>query len=507
MSKELWPHQAASVNAIHYYLAKGIKRMALVLPTGTGKSFTAAQAIKDMGRILWIVHTEELGEQGAEVLRQTFGLSTSGLIKADVFDVDHQIVIATAQTLHNRLNRLSPDYFDVIVADECDLFGAVTFQKSLDYFTPKLRLGLTATFFRMDNMSLTDIFDVVAYEYTIEQAIGDGYLAKPEAIIAKTNINLDTVHTVAGEFNQKELTEKVNTPERNNFIVDQYIKYGKGMQFIAFCCDVQHTIDLCEAFKERGVNCEYVVGDKELTTDRTGCIQRFKSNQTTGLTNCMILSVGFDYPDTGMTIMACPTKSKRKFIQQIGRSLRLKSEWFVDQWGQKAIILDIVDCTTKHKLINTKELDRELRLEKKIFISEKDRQLLLDTKAKREATFTAQQRLKDEFVDLFALPIVKINKSIRLQESATENQLAWLKKLGYDIVNDHFTKQHFNEIIALQSATDNEIQNLKKCGYDTSNGVTVAEYKRAMEEIREREAKANSIRLKKENRYPFNDMR
>jgi DNA repair protein RadD len=91
--KTLRPYQIQAIEAINYALKRGVKKMAIILPTGAGKTFTAVQAIKDMGRILFLGHTEELLEQSAAVLKAEFGCEI-GLIKADVFDIDHKVVMA-----------------------------------------------------------------------------------------------------------------------------------------------------------------------------------------------------------------------------------------------------------------------------------------------------------------------------------------------------------------------------------------------------------------------------
>lgn len=480
MSKQLRPYQIKSIDAIHYALNKGVKKMALVLPTGAGKTFTAVQAISGLGRILWLGHTEELLDQSANVLRNEFECEV-GLIKADKFDIDHKVVMASPQTLHRRLHLLEKDYFDVIVADECDLFGSVTFRQGIEHFTPKLLLGLTATFMRNDNLSLYDIFDEVVYEYSIQNAVRDGYLTKPIAIKVKTSANLDDVHTLGGEFNNKELTQKVNVPERNYQIVNKYIEYGQGRQFIAFCTDVQHTIDLCEAFTEKGIDCKYVVGDKELTLDRKGVIAQFKNEEVLGLTNCNILVAGFDHPDVGVMIMAAPTKSKRRFFQQFGRGMRLKSKSFVSKFAQNIIILDIVDGTTKHKLVNCDSIDSELELQDKIFISDQNREKLMDAKAKREALMNVVERKEDEVFELF--PIPKIPKFKRSTDPATPAQLMRIKMLGHDIENITYTQAHVNDIFMNQPASQSDIQVLAEAGYDTSRGITIIEARLALTEI------------------------
>jgi superfamily II DNA or RNA helicase len=484
--KQLRPYQQKAIDGINNALERGVTKMAVILPTGTGKTFCAVQAIKDMGRILWITHTEELISQSAAALSEEVE-GEIGLIKAGTFDVEHNVVMASAQTLHRRLGKMKPDDFDVIVADECDLFGAVSFNKSLDYFTPKLRLGLTATYYRNDNLQMTDIFDEVAYEYTLREAVTEGYLAKPIVIKLKTSTSLDKVHTLAGEFNTKELSNEVNTPARNYQIVNAYLEHGQGRQVISFCCDVQHAIDLCEAFNEKGVNTEYIVGDKKLTTDRKGTISRFESDETTGLTNVMVLSVGYNYQDIGVEIMACPTKSRRKYIQQLGRGFRLKTDKFLEKWTQDIIIIDVVDGTSKHKLINTDELDRDLPLEEKLFISDIDRQKLMDVKEKRKALLETANRDQDELFELFPLPKVPVYRSQRLNKPATESQLSNIKAFGYDIENISYTMAMVTEIFARQPAYQQDIDNITSAGYDTSRGMTVVEGKLAYAELIKRD--------------------
>ena len=528
--------------AIKNALSKGKTKLLAVLPTGSGKTFTAVKAIKGMGRILWQTHVEELLDQSAiallaeldlmpydvlvNTIKEADGLinllkNTSetslwgsdeavliakniGVVKADMFDIEKPIVIASVQTLHKRLDRIPSNHFDVVVADEAHLFGAITFQKALNHFSCKLRLGLTATPFRMDNMLLADIFDEIVYEYPISKAITDGFLCKPNAIQIRTSADLDGVHTMAGEFNQKELVEKVNTLERNNLIVNKYIEYAIGRPFIAFAVDVEHAIDLKEAFEQKGVKCDYVVGDKELTTDRRGTIEKFKSGELEGLTNVMVLTTGFDFPNTGCVILASPTKSKTKFLQSLGRGLRLKDDNFVAKFAQDCIILDVVDNTTKHKLINTISLDKDLPLEDKIFISDKNRQMLLDVKFKREHSFVSAPRLTDIKIDLLALPKVEISGSMRMQEPATEKMLLWIKSFGYDIEAVHYTKQMCSEIIASQSASDKQIGFLRWKGYDVSNGVSITEASLAFKEIAAKEEKEKQAIATQNINLPFN---
>lgn len=501
--REIRPYQSECDKAIHNAILRAVINQLVVMATGTGKTFTAVKAIQGLGRILWITHTEELIEQSRAALATEAGHNNIGLIKADVFDIDKPIVMASAQTLWRRLDKISADYFDVIVVDECHLFGSKTFKASLDYFKPKLRLGLTATPFRNDGMLMGDLFDEIVFEYNIDRAIAEGYLCELDALRIHTNINIDkknngdNVRTTAGELNLSDLEEVINTPERNSLIVEKYLQYASGRQFIAFCVDVKHAQDLTTAFKDRGVGCNFIVGDKELTTDRKGVIRDFKRGETVGLCNVMVLTAGFDAPNTGCIIMACPTKSLTKYLQQVGRGTRLKDECFVSQFGQNCIILDFIDITTKHRLVNTWTLDKAKPPEERTFTTQQKKSLLI---AERERKIKLSALQKDVHVELLRLPVFKTIMSTRMQEPATDGQLQSIAKLGYDIVNNNYTKFMCGEIICDQPASEDQMKILSENNYDISNGATRREAEKAFMDIKIRKAKATTERLKKEKK-------
>lgn len=498
MSKSLRPYQYEAICKVEDALNSGITRQLIVKATGLGKTFLAVKLVEKLGfkRVLWITHNEELiSQSGLAFLKDKFddefashveamgflewvegnnclfgnhtGNFKMGAIKASIFKPNGEVVIASAQTLYRRLDKLPEDIFDCIIVDEAHLFAAATFVKPLDYFKPKLLLGLTATPHRMDNLQLGNIFEQITYEYNIGNGIKDGYLCELDGIRIKTDLSLDNVRTTAGELNQKDLADEVNIPRRNRLIVDSYFKYGAGRQAIFFCVDVQHAVDLSEMFNEMGIKCKPVVGDEKVTPERKQTIKDFKDCKLTVLTNCQVLTTGFDYPELGLVGNAAPTKSLTKYLQCVGRGTRLKNKEYVDKFGQNCVILDFVDQSSRHKLINTWELDRTKNLEDRVFITEVKRKNIEEERSKRVVKIDNLFKT-DVKIQLLPLPEkVVFRSSGKMQNPASEAQLKWIKDLGHDVVNIPWTNQMCSDIISMESCNKTEIEYLKSKGYDT----------------------------------------
>lgn len=506
--KQLRAYQEEAIKAIEDELCAGLNKQLLVMSMGLGKTFTAVKAEERLKskKTIWVTDDERLLDQSAlTFIRDKFdddfgnkveetgfinfirqggqkeGLKMS-VIKADLFDISGDIVFASAQTLWRRLHLLPPETFDIMIVDEAHGFGSITGYKSLSHFNTRLRLGLTATPYRNDGMLMGDLFDKIVYEYDMAKGIQNGYLCDIDAIRIKTSVNLDKVHTKMGDFNQQELSNEINTKARNLLIADSYLKYAKGRQAIGFGIDITHCIDLAEAFQEKGINAVAISSNEERTGDKNGPIKDYRDGKIDVLFNVNLLSKGFDHPDTGCMIASAPTKSLVRYLQgPAGRGSRLKSPEYVAKFGQNCIILDIVDVTSRHNLINAWELDKKKPIEERTFVSKEKKLLLMEERSKKKLEHT---RAEDEKVNLLQLPKVKISNSIKMTEPATESQLNWIAKLGYDIVNVHYTKKHCAEIIASQSATDKQISFLKWKGWDVSNGVTISEAALAFSEMK-----------------------
>jgi len=530
MSRLPRKYQIDSIESIMKSMVPNVENKFLnILGTGLGKTVIATKMSEYFNRILFLVDSEELLEQaGLSFVREKFddsmfnhikqigylnyvkggglfagGSFKMGAIKADVFEPNGNVVIASVQTLRNRLHLMKPEDFELLIIDECHAFLAKSYFKTVNFFKPKLRLGLTATAVRADGLPMIDLFDKIVFEYNVGDGIKDGYLAPLDAIRIKTNADLDKVHTMAGEFNQNELSNEINTLARNNLIFDSYQKYTPGRKTIGFACDIQHALDLAEVFNSRGIKSAAVSSDEERTGDRTKILKDFKNGLIQVLFNVTILGKGYDEPSVSCIIMARPTKSLTLYLQAIGRGTRLlpgtidgiddkeeRLKAIANSEKKDCLILDIVDNTSKHSLINAWELDKQKPIEERNFVSAEKKKILLEERERQKRqVFITHKRDCDERVNLLAIPKVEINKYGNLQKPATEKQLQAIAKWGYDIVNVTYTMEQVAQIFNSQPATEKQIGLLKWKGYDVSNGVTISEFKMALNEIEKRENK------------------
>jgi len=495
VNKTIRPYQQKAISNTCSELIKGTKTQLWNMSMGTGKTFTSVKCEEELKskKTIWLTEDERLLEQSAlafisdkfddkftkQVEKEGFinycrqggqfgdtGFKAS-IIKADLFDTSGNVVFVSAQTLWRRIELLDPDLFDIMIVDECHLAGSKRFFEGMSHFNTRLRLGLSGTPFRKDGMMMADMFEKITFDYPMRDAIRDGYLCEMNAIRVKTNTSLDKVHTLMGDFNERELSNTVNNPARNLLIADSYLKYCKGRRMIGFGVDIQHCMDLAEAFQMKGINATAVSSDEERTGDKNKKIRAYKNGEHDVIFNVNLLSKGFDDPDTGGSISAAPTKSVVRYLQgPAGRPSRLKSPEFVAKFGQNAIILDIVDNTSRHNLVNAWELDRELPPEERCFITNETRSKLLDARLGKNTKLEHQQT-EDEFVSLLKIPRIKIDyDSEGMQREINDKHKSWLQKLGYNTQENVFTFGMFQQILQEQPATADQIEFAKSEGYE-----------------------------------------
>lgn len=476
------PYQLECKQQIKQNFEAGITKQLIAQATGTGKRLQAVDLMRHFRneQILFLCHREELIMQAYEEIDAIYPMQV-GIIKAQRFEADKRIVVASVQTIHNRLDRLRPDKFGMMIVDEGHHYVAPTYLKPLRHFEPRLTTIWTATPKRLDGLSLSNIAEKIVYEYRIEDGIRDGYLAKLDAYQIKTPADISKVKRTAGDFNQKELVEKVDTELRNELIAAKYKEYSVGEQAVVYCVDIQHAYHVRNKFREHGISAETIVSDTECCPNRRELLKAFEKGEFQVMTNVEILTEGWDYEDIGMIIMARPTQSETLYIQCIGRGTRLKSDGFQRKFGHgRCTILDFVDNTGKHSLVNCWELEKGKIIEDRMFLPDKKKKELLalkEERIRRERTMKIKYGF-DRKIDILKLPVVKVWDSEKMLEPATEKQIKWLQDVGIWQEDVEYTKKQASELISALPCADWQIKWLASHHYDVSSGATIGQFQR-----------------------------
>lgn len=375
----LRPYQQDALRISKERYDVGVRRQLIQLPTGTGKTPVFASLKnhhKFDNRMMVVVHREELAEQAADKIRiwnPTFRVGIE-MGERECSSSD-DVVVASVQTLGNlkRLSKFVPRQFDAVVPDEAHHAVAPSWKKVFEHFglldlgetraTHRgLLLGVTATPNRGDGQGLGQVFDEIIYRMSILDAIRDGWLVDVRGFNVRTDCDLSNVQVRAGDFSVGQLEDAVNTDYRNHLIVQNWLSRGEGRQTVAFCVDIAHAKRLADTFKAYGVAAEALWG---ADPDRAEKLKYHKAKKLQVLTNCGVLTEGYDDWQIGCIIMARPTKSQLLFVQMAGRGTRIQDDIpNLNEAREKGltikkndcILIDVVDNTGKHSLVTLASL-------------------------------------------------------------------------------------------------------------------------------------------------------
>jgi superfamily II DNA or RNA helicase len=265
------------------------------------------------------------------------------------------LAVAMVPTLVNRLASVDPERFGLVVADEAHLSVAPTWCKVLDHFRPGFLLGVTATPRRLDGKGLAGRYGrEPLYSYSLHRAIADGRLVPVDSRNCLTRTSLDGLTSSGGDggdedFAPGQLGPRVNNGERNDLVVAEYLANARGRRAIAFCVDVPHAEAMAAAFRKAGVRCESVTGGKK-SEARRPLLDAFARGELEVLTNCEVLTTGFDDPGVSCLLMARPTESRSLYVQMVGRGLRLAPG------KTSCVVIDFTDNCRRHKLVSVLDL-------------------------------------------------------------------------------------------------------------------------------------------------------
>lgn len=305
-----------------------------------------------LGRSLVLVHRDELAQQTLAKIKMVAPELSTGIVKAELNEVDRDVVVASVQTVHrdNRLSQLGE--FATVIVDECHHAAAPTWNKvltgvgSYSAFGP-LTVGFTATPER-DGKSLSVWEKVVSY-MSIREAIYGGFLCPIEGQTVRTSMDLGGVRKTGGDYQDGSLGDALERSGAIEEIADAYVRFAKDRKGVAFTPTVKTAHHLAEALRERGIPAEALDGTTP-TDLRRAILARLKTGQTQVVANCGVLTEGFDEPSISCVVVARPTKFHGLYVQMVGRGTRLYPG------KTNLLVLDVTGASERHDLIAVVDL-------------------------------------------------------------------------------------------------------------------------------------------------------
>lgn len=410
-------YQTAAIQATREAWAAGVRRPAVVLPTGAGKTVVFAHAAAQMRergvRTLILAHRDELVSQAAEKVRSVAPDLRVGIVKGPRREIrGRDVVVASVQSLARPAARdeVARAGLRLVIVDEAHHAVAPTYMnvlRDLGCFEPDplagaYALGVTATLGRSDRVALGQVWEQVVYRRDIIDMIREGYLVNAKGIRVRIEgLDLAAVKRRHGDFADAALGEALHASLAPKAIARAYVEHAEDRQGILFAPTVESAGEMRDAMREAGVSAELVHGALPLT-ERRDILARYAAGDVQVIANCMVLTEGFDAPHCSAVVIARPTQSAPLYIQMAGRALR------PHPGKRDALILDVVGVTGRHRLASVVDLagaDRAEKLPDDLAeYDELDLLGLADDSAPGAGTFRepgADGPLVHEIVDLF----------------------------------------------------------------------------------------------------------
>lgn len=328
--------QVGFINNLRKIYEAGEDKALLISATGTGKTYASAFAAREMGfaRVLFLVHRNQIARQAWKSYRKVFDRKVSmGMVTGKYQDYDADFVFATVQTLSKEetLKKYSKEYWDLIIIDEAHHSSADSYKKIMEYFTPKLWLGMTATpDKRDDNLEGRNIYEIfnhqVAYEIRLQNAMEENLLC-PFHYFGITDLEVIADEGKTSE-ERIENFRYLTSEDRVLNIMKQaeFFGYsGERVKGLIFCSRIDEARELSVKFNEKGWR-TLVLSGSDPETVRMTAIERLAGREAEDALDYIIsvdiFSEGVDVPEINQVIMLRPTESPIVFIQQLGRGLR-----------------------------------------------------------------------------------------------------------------------------------------------------------------------------------------
>lgn len=349
---ELRPYQQEAKDSIFEEWENGKNKTLLVLPTGCGKTIVFAkvteECVRQGNRVLILAHRGELLEQAADKIEKATGLGCA-TEKAEETCLGSwfRITVGSVQSLmrESRLSRFPDDYFDTIIIDEAHHCISDSYQRVLHHFPGAKVLGVTATPDRGDMKNLGQVFESLAYEYTLPRAIKEGYLSPIKAVTIPLKVDLTGVGVQSGDFKAGDLGTALDPYLEG--IATEMEKYCREKKTVVFLPLVKTSQKFRDILNDHGFQAAEVNGESR---DRAEILKDFDAGRYNVLCNSMLLTEGWDCPSVDCIVVLRPTKIRSLYCQMVGRGTRLSPG------KDHLLLLDFLWHTERHELCHPASL-------------------------------------------------------------------------------------------------------------------------------------------------------
>lgn len=326
LGPQLRDYQRDVIARLEGQVTAGRRRLLLVAPTGAGKTIVASAIVADAvargQAVLFWAHRRELIQQASKKLHASgidHGIIQAGFPPRE----DAAVQVASIQTLHARAvrsARMELPPADLLIIDEAHHARAGTYQALVDAYPNAILLGMTATPCRGDGRGLGNIFEVIVECPSVEALIKAGHLVGTR-VYAPSTPDLKGVKVKMGDYVESQLAARVDTDQLVGDIVSHWHRLAERRRTVVFATGVAHSVHIRNQFRDSGVVAEHIDGSTP-ADERDQILARLASGKVDIVTNCMVLTEGWDQPEVSCLILARPTKSIGLYRQMIGRVLR-----------------------------------------------------------------------------------------------------------------------------------------------------------------------------------------
>ncbi len=343
--RELRSYQDDIVHKVVASFDEGNKRAFYIVATGLGKTVIAATIARQLWtrgchRILVLCHATDLALQ----LEQGFWPQLTKDIPTSVFfdglppRNTEGISFGLYQSLYGYLPGIDPDQFDVVIVDEAHHALAHGFRTCLEHLKPRFLIGMTATPWRGDGQSLTTIFGNPVAKVSLVDGMAMGYLSKVDYRILCDNVDWDNMQGMSEQnLSIRDLNKRLFLPQRDEAVISELktaIQEVGRPRIAIFSPSIEHSNRFAQMLSASGVPCAAL--SKVDKSERRRRLLAFASGTYQAICAVDVMNEGIDIPDVNILVFLRATHSRRIFVQQLGRGLRLS------EGKDKVIVLDFV---------------------------------------------------------------------------------------------------------------------------------------------------------------------